>query len=540
MGLHKSMQTRLMMILGGGLGSLFLVAIIAIVQLNNHLDAYENILTGDIAHERSISEINLNFKIQVQEWKNVLLRGHDPDQYQRYWSQFARLQEEIQAEGRSLLTSLPAGQSADLVRDFLSAHAAAFVEYQRGAQAFSAAGFDHTVGDNAVAGIDREPSRLLIEAAQQIATHVQQNVITTGSQSKLISFWSTLAVILVTLLVMALAWYTLRMTFLQPMKHIMDHLQHLAKGDFTRTLGLHRKDELGQLGDNITHMQTSVVKIIAAVKASALQLAEASTDINKTASEIAHYSDETQSSTDQVATAMNEMSSTVQAVAGNASGAASAALEADTNARDGLSIMEQAIDSMSELSDEVDNVESAMTQLNNETKRVGNVLDVIKNVAEQTNLLALNAAIEAARAGEQGRGFAVVADEVRALAKRTQESTAEIQQIIQAVQNGATQATEAMKISQQKTRTTTEFASQAGQSISSITAAVSRIHDMNTQIATAAEEQSYAAEEINKNVIQVVELVQSTNKSAQHSTYIASNLDDAARQLSLQIASFRV
>lgn len=540
MGLHKSMQTRLMMILGGGLGSLFLVAIIAIVQLNNHLDAYENILTGDIAHERSISEINLNFKIQVQEWKNVLLRGHDSDQYQRYWSQFARLQEEIQAEGRSLLTSLPAGQSADLVRDFLSAHAAAFVEYQRGAQAFSAAGFDHTVGDNAVAGIDREPSRLLIEAAQQIATHVQQNVITTGSQSKLISFWSTLAVILVTLLVMALAWYTLRVTFLQPMKHIMDHLQHLAKGDFTRTLGLHRKDELGQLGDNITHMQTSVVKIIAAVKASALQLAEASTDINKTASEIAHYSDETQSSTDQVATAMNEMSSTVQTVAGNASGAASTALEADNNARDGLSIMEQAIDSMSELSDEVDNVESAMTQLNNETKRVGNVLDVIKNVAEQTNLLALNAAIEAARAGEQGRGFAVVADEVRALAKRTQESTAEIQQIIQAVQNGATQATEAMKISQQKTRTTTEFASQAGQSINSITAAVSRIHDMNTQIATAAEEQSYAAEEINKNVIQVVELVQSTNKSAQHSTYIASNLDDAARQLSLQIASFRV
>ena len=152
------------------------------------------------------------------------------------------------------------------------------------------------------------------------------------------------------------------------------------------------------------------------------------------------------------------------------------------------------MNSMTQLSHEVDNVESAMTQLDAETKRVSNVLDVIKNVAEQTNLLALNAAIEAARAGEQGRGFAVVADEVRALARRTQESTA----------------------------------------------AVSRIHDMNTQIATAAEEQSYAAEEINKNVIRVVGLVQSTNKSAQHSTYIASNLDDAARQLSVQIANFQV
>ena len=539
-GINRSMQTRLMAILGGGLGGLFLAAIIAITQLNKHLDDYETILMLDTAQERSISEINLNFKTQVQEWKNVLLRGHNPEQYEKYWSQFARLQEDIQTDGKSLLASLPEGESATLVRDFLAAHAAAFIEYQRGAQAFRTANFDHTAGDSAVTGIDREPSRLLLEAAQEIAAQVQQHVAATSARSEQISFWSTLVVILVALLVMAIIWYTLRVSFLQPMNSIMAHLQHLAEGNFSRTLTLKREDELGQLGNNINHMQKSVVQIIAAVKTSAVQLGEASADINKTASEIARYSGETQESTDQVAAAVNEMSSTVQEVAGNASGAANAAQEADNNARDGLSIMEQTMNSMAQLSHEVDNVESAMTQLDAETKRVSNVLDVIKNVAEQTNLLALNAAIEAARAGEQGRGFAVVADEVRALARRTQESTAEIQQIIHAVQSGAAQAMQAMKVSQEKTRTTTVFASRAGQSITDITAAVSRIHDMNTQIATAAEEQSYAAEEINKNVIRVVGLVQSTNKSAQHSTYIASNLDDAARQLSVQIANFQV
>jgi methyl-accepting chemotaxis protein len=232
------------------------------------------------------------------------------------------------------------------------------------------------------------------------------------------------------------------------------------------------------------------------------------------------------------------MSATVQEVANNASGAADAAQDADTHARKGMTIMDNTIVSIRQLSEEVDNVSNAMAELETETSRIGGVLDVIKNVAEQTNLLALNAAIEAARAGEQGRGFAVVADEVRALAKRTQESTAEIQHIILAVQQGATKAMQAMRVSQAKTHSTSEMAGQAGQAIRAITQAVARIHVMNTQIATAAEEQSYAAEEINKNVIRVVNLVESAATNAQRSTQVATELNSVAQDLERQITHF--
>jgi methyl-accepting chemotaxis protein len=227
-------------------------------------------------------------------------------------------------------------------------------------------------------------------------------------------------------------------------------------------------------------------------------------------------------------------------VASNAGGAADAAQSADQNAHQGLKMMDNTLDAINQLNTEVNRVGTAMTQLEADTNRIGGVLDVIKNVAEQTNLLALNAAIEAARAGEQGRGFAVVADEVRSLAKRTQDSTAEIQQIIEAVQRGATNAMNAMKTSQGKTGATLEMAGQAGQSINQITQSISAILGMNMQIATAAEEQSYTAEEINKNIIQVVNLIDSLNQDARKSEQIARRLDDTTKDLETQIAHFAV
>ncbi len=537
-GLFSSVQSRLTILAGGGIGLLLLVASIAVFQLKTHIDEYHQLLTSSVQAEREVSDLNLSFKIQVQEWKNVLLRGKDPEKLQKYWGQFTSLHQEIQTKGEPLVNTLPNDESKKLLQDFLRAHQAMYAKYEAGLNAFKAADFDPSVGDKAVTGIDREPTKMLSDCA----SFINQKAVATnkelGASSSKVVFWSELLVTGFGISIIALVLITLKSSFVTPLLAVLKHIEVLSQGHMNVRLRLNQQGELGELNRNLDRMQDSLIQVISAVKHSSETLNRSSQQISATAHAISEDTDSSHKSTDQVAAAINEMTSTVQEVANNASSAASAAQEADEHARKGMSIMDSTIVSIGQLSDEVDKVSAAMTQLETETARIGGVLDVIKNVAEQTNLLALNAAIEAARAGEQGRGFAVVADEVRALAKRTQESTAEIQHIILAVQQGVTNATIAMKASQTKTHDTNAMASQAGAAIGGITQAVARIHNMNTQIATAAEEQSYAAEEINRNVVRIVGLVESAAGNANKSTQVATELSAVARKLEQQIAHF--
>jgi len=537
-GLFTSVQSRLTILVGGGIGLLLLVASIAVFQLKSHIDEFNSLLSTNVQAEREVSDLNLSFKIQVQEWKNVLLRGKDPEKLQKYWDQFSTLQKEIQTEGDSLASKLPNDDSKKLLQDFLRSHEAMYSKYEAGLNAFKAADFDPSAGDKAVTGIDRELTKMLSDCATLINKKAIETSDELAASSSRVVFWSTLLVAGFGLAIIVLVLTTLKRSFVTPLLAVLKHIEVLSQGHLTTRLYLNQQGELGELNRNLDRMQDSLINVITAVKDSSSTLNQSSRKITDTARAISDDTNSSHNATDQVAAAINEMTATVQEVANNASGAADAAQDADNHARSGMTIMNNTLVSIGQLSQEVDNVSLAMTQLETETARIGGVLDVIKNVAEQTNLLALNAAIEAARAGEQGRGFAVVADEVRALAKRTQESTAEIQHIIQAVQQGATKAMQAMKVSQDKTHSTSAMASQAGQAIGGITQAVARIHNMNTQIATAAEEQSYAAEEINKNVVRVVILVESAATNAQRSTHVATELDSVARELERQIAHF--
>lgn len=535
-----SLQARLTILVLGGLLSLLAVSVISISALNGSLDDYHELLHEHVRIETSINKMNFTFKVQVQEWKNTLLRGYDDANREKYWGRFQQRQDEIQQLGKQLIPSIKALDQRAEVQEFISAHATMGEEYQQGFDDFVASNYDSATGDRAVKGIDRAPSKLLSTAAANFSKERSDFAKIVEEHSESVSRWSLIAIICVTLIVLSFLWLVLKNTFLNPLSVVMGKITHLSEGDFTTIIDTSGNDELAQLSRNLSRMQSEIVDVLTSVKNTSGELQTASQSINLTASNITQHTGATEQYTNQVSNAISEMSDTVQDVATNAAGAADAAQQADQNAQRGLQVMDETISSINALSAEVDRVAGAMNQLEQDTASVGAVLDVIKGIAEQTNLLALNAAIEAARAGEQGRGFAVVADEVRALAQRTQESTEEIQQIIETVQNGAAQAVKAMESSQEQTRNTVELATNAGGSIQEITGSVTSIRDMNTQIATAAEQQSFAADEIRKNVESMAGLAKNAHTSAKESTAVANRLDEASNDLGHLVERFKI
>lgn len=243
---------------------------------------------------------------------------------------------------------------------------------------------------------------------------------------------------------------------------------------------------------------------------------------------------------DQVATAINEMTSTVQEVARTTSAAADTARSTDDEVRTGRRVVDQNISAINTLADKVAQVADVIQGVETDSNNIGTVLDVIKGIAEQTNLLALNAAIEAARAGEQGRGFAVVADEVRTLASRTQESTQEIQTMIERLQQGSRNAVQSMEEGREQTQLSVEQAVQAGASFGTIADSVAAIADMNTQIASAAEEQSAVSEELNRSIVKISEVANQTAAAANQTASAGTEMADLSQQLQNDVSRFQV
>ncbi|WP_431768120.1 methyl-accepting chemotaxis protein [Pseudomonas congelans] len=325
-----------------------------------------------------------------------------------------------------------------------------------------------------------------------------------------------------------------------PLQETLEVVERVASGDLSRNLNVDRKDELGKLQATIQRMTVSLRELVGGIRDGVTQIASAAEELSAVTEQTSAGVNSQKVETDQVATAMHEMTATVQEVARNAEEASEAAVTADRQARDGERVVNEAISQIERLASAVSNSSEAMGALKQESDKIGSVLDVIKSVAEQTNLLALNAAIEAARAGEAGRGFAVVADEVRSLAQRTQKSTEEIEALIVRLQSGTQQATTVMDSSRELSTSSVELTRRAGGSLENITKTVSAIQAMNQQIAAAAEEQSATAEEINRSIINVRDVSEQTSAASEETAASSVELARLGNHLQVLVSRFTV
>ena len=345
--------------------------------------------------------------------------------------------------------------------------------------------------------------------------------------------------VLSTALTVLFAWLLTRSITL-PIAQALDAAENIAEGNLTQPIKVDGDDEAGRLLRAMNKMQEKLRDTLQRISGSATQLASAAEELNAVTDESARGLTQQNNEIEQAATAVNEMTSAVEEVARNAVSTSEASKNATTSAGDGRDLVQETVSAIERMSADVQGTATLIGALAEESRDIGKVLDVIRGLADQTNLLALNAAIEAARAGEAGRGFAVVADEVRALAHRTQQSTSEIERMIGSIQAGTEQAVDSMRNSTERAESTLNIAKGAGMSLDTINSAIIEINERNLVIASAAEEQAQVAREVDRNLVNIRDLSVQSATGANQTSAASSELSRLAVDLNGMVGRFRL
>ncbi len=399
-------------------------------------------------------------------------------------------------------------------------------------------------GNVLMSGFDRSAQQLNERLAQLMAAVGSEVAASEAALKKHVADDRSMALLfsVVYAVMLLLMFIGVNRFLLGPLRRSVRLSRELAhgNGDLTRRLD---EDQFGEFGQLAAHTNAFVAKVqdnVRGVEQGVVRLLASASQLTAAAQSTRDVMDLQKSETDQVATAIDEMTATIHEVARNAGAAADSARQADQEAANGREVVDETKRVISQLAGEVDNAAQVISGVEEHTESIGKVSDVIRDIAEQTNLLALNAAIEAARAGEQGRGFAVVADEVRSLAQRTQESTLEIQSIVERLQGSVRNAVGVMEAGRSQAEAGVTQAQKAGEALGVIVTEVANINDMNALIASAVEEQGSVSEEINRNVVNIRGVSERTTEETHNLTRSGEELMAVVGELKALVARFKV